>query len=72
VNVSVNANGFDLTYQWYYKDKGTDEFRYTSSTTGDTYRIQMTDARAGRQLYCVVTDKYGNTVKTNTVTIGKA
>ena len=40
-----------------------------TSITSAAYSTTMTIARNGRQLYCVVTDKYGNTVKTVTVTL---
>jgi hypothetical protein len=40
-----------------------------SSITGPTYSVTLTAARNGNQLYCVVTDKYGQTAKTNTVTM---
>ena len=29
----------------------------------------MTEARAGRQIYCVITDAHGNSVQTDTVTL---
>ena len=67
--VSFKAVGNGLTYTWYYKDKGATSFKKTTAFTGNTYSVEMTKARSGRQVYCKVTDKYGNTVKTNTVTI---
>ena len=67
--VTFTASGEGLTYKWYYKDKGASTFTLTNSFKSNTYSVAMTVARSGRQLYCVVTDKYGQTVKTNTVTI---
>ena len=67
--VTVAATGDGLSYKWYFKDKGASSFSLTTSFTGNTYSVPMTSARSGRQLYCVVTDKYGNSVKSNTVTI---
>ncbi len=67
--VTFTATGEELTYKWYFKNKGDSKFSLTTSFTGNTYSAQMNSARAGRQLYCVITDKYGNSVKTNTVTI---
>ena len=32
-------------------------------------RVTLTDARNGNQVYCVVTDGAGNSVRTNTVTM---
>ena len=67
--VTVEATGDGLTYKWYYKDKGSSKFTYTSTFTGNSYSITMSDARNGRQVYCVITDAYGNSVTTNTVTL---
>ncbi len=68
VEVTLKASGTGLSYQWYYRDLGTSEFKKSSIATA-TYLVQMNAARNGRQLYCVVTDAYGNSVKSNTVTI---
>ncbi len=70
VNITVNAVGDGLTYKWYYMNKGATEFTLSTAYTGNTYTVDnMDDARNGRQLYCVVTDKYGNTVQSETVTL---
>ncbi|MBQ4569301.1 MAG: hypothetical protein IJA62_04535 [Ruminococcus sp.] len=69
VKVSFSASGDGLTYKWYYKNAGADKFTRTTTFTSNVYSTTMTDARNGRQIYCVVTDKYGNSVKTNTVTL---
>ncbi|MCQ2457146.1 MAG: hypothetical protein MJ142_00250 [Clostridia bacterium] len=69
VTTKVVASGDGLTYAWYYKDKGSSSFTKGTITTA-TYSITMTEARNGRQVYCKVKDKYGNTVKSNTVTLG--
>ena len=69
--VKLNATtGTDteLKYQWYYMSASASAFKLSSNTTA-TYSTTMTAARNGYKLYCVITDKYGNTVKTNTVTI---
>ena len=67
--VTIKAAGDGLTYTWYYKDAGSSSFKKTSTFTGTSYKMEMTSARNGRQVYCKITDKYGNTVKTNTVTL---
>ena len=67
--VSLTATGDDLTYMWYFKDAGASSFSRTTSFTSNYYSVTMTSARAGRQVYCVVMDAYGNTAKTNTVTL---
>ncbi len=40
-----------------------------SSITSATYSVELTAARNGNQVYCVVTDGEGNTVQTNTVSM---
>ncbi len=67
--VTFKAEGEGLTYKWYYRNKGAKDFIVTNTFSGNTYTAVMTDARNGREIYCVVTDKYGNTVKTEIVTI---
>ena len=66
--VTVTATGDGLKYQWYYKNPGSDSFKKSSIITADC-SVTMTKARDGRQMYCVVTDKYGNTAKSKTVTL---
>jgi len=67
--VSFEAVGDDLTYTWYYSGNGGVKFAKTDSYKTNVYSVTMTAARNGRMLYCVVTDAYGNTVQTDTVTI---
>ena len=61
--VTVEAQGEDLKYQWYFKNAGTDKW-YKSGVRDNTYDDVMTKARAGREIYCVITDAFGNTVTT--------
>ena len=64
-SVSVEAEGTGLTYTWYFRAAGTSTWG-TSSITTATYSTSMdTDARIGREVYCVVTDTYGNTATSN-------
>ena len=67
--VTFEAEGDGLTYAWYYKSATGSKFTLTKTFTGNTYTAEMTPDRTGRQVYCVVTDAYGNSVKTNTVTL---
>ena len=68
VNLSVKASGKGLTYQWYFCNAGKTKFSMSSLKT-DTYCTRMDESRDGRQIYCVITDTYGNTVTSETVTI---
>ena len=70
-SVKVTAAGDGLTYKWYYKNKGQTEFKATS-VTKDTYALTMSSTYNGRQVYCVITDKYGKTATTKTVTFTMA
>ena len=67
--VTVKAVGDGLKYTWYYKNPGDSSYKKSTSYTGTVYKTEMTKERNGRQVYCKITDKYGNTVKTNTVTL---
>lgn len=69
VVVSFEAVGEGLTYEWWYANKDWVNFSKTSSFTTNTYSLTMDATRDGRRLYCVVTDVYGNSVQTDTVTI---
>ena len=71
VRTSVAAEGAGLTYQWYGKDPGQEKF-WKSGLTGTTYAYTMTEAKNGRQVYCVVTDRYGNKITSDTVTLSAA
>ena len=66
---TVKAQGEGLKYTWYYKDKGMSKFKKTTAFKGSSYYISMTAARNGRQVYCKISDKFGNTVQTKTVTL---
>ncbi|MBR5529330.1 MAG: leucine-rich repeat domain-containing protein, partial [Oscillospiraceae bacterium] len=68
VTTTVKATGEGLKYTWYYKNPGASSYTKSSSTTA-TYSTTMKSAANGRQVYCVVTDKYGQTVKSNVATL---
>ena len=59
-----------LTYEWWYCEPGTDVFYKSSRITGDTYDCEMTEAKNGRKIYCVVKDENENSTFSNIVTIG--
>ena len=67
--VSIAATGDGIKYQWYYSTDGGNSFS-KSSCTATSYSQTMSKSIDGRKLYCVVTDKYGNTAKSNTITLG--
>ena len=68
VHVTVEAEGENLTYEWWYATPGSTKF-YKSSITTATYSTRMDATRDGRQLYCIVKDENGNSIQSDTVTI---
>ena len=63
---TVDADGKGITFQWYVKNAGASRYS-KSSVKSATYSVKMTDKVKDRLVYCVVIDKYGNTVKTETI-----
>ena len=66
--ITVKAEGDGLTYQWYYKDSYMKDFAVSSNKTS-SYAYTMQTYMHNRQVYCVITDAYGNQVATKTATI---
>lgn len=66
--VTLEAKGDGMTYAWYVCDPGDEDFT-KSAVTAPEYSIGVTAARKGRRVYCVITDMYGNTVRSKTVTL---
>ena len=64
--VTVEAKGEGLRYRWYFRNKGSSVWN-RSGVTDNTYDDVMNSAREGREIYCVVTDRFGNTVTTDIV-----
>ena len=69
--VTVKASGDGLTYTWYIKNAGASKFT-TSSIKTATYSAKMSSTTKNRQVKCVVKDKYGKTVTSNTVYLREA
>jgi len=69
VAVTFDVEGENLTYAWYYKDSGMSAFVKTDTFTNNYYGVIMNSNRAGRQIYCVVSDAEGNSVTSNTITL---
>ena len=70
-SVKVTAAGDGLTYTWYIKNSGASKYS-KSSVTSATYSTTMSTAAKNRYVYCVVADKYGNSVKSKTVLLREA
>ena len=68
--IRLEAAGEDLRYQWYYRNAGTEAWKKSTETDESYDSYPLTAERAGRELYCVVTDKYGFSAVSDTVTLG--
>ena len=73
ITFKVTASGEGLSYQWWYKKTGASSFVKSTLASGTkaTFTMTMADKYDGWKYYCIVTDKYGQTAQSNTVTITK-
>ena len=69
VKFTIKASGDGLKYQWYYAKKGSSSFKKLSGKTSATYSVKVSSSINGQKYYCLVTDKYGQTVKSDVVTL---
>ena len=69
VSFTVKAQGDGLKYQWYYMKAGAASWSQWGARTTATTTATANESWEGMRVYCKVTDKYGNTVKSNPVTI---
>ena len=68
---TVAAEGSGLSYQWQYANAGSSVWRASSMSGSDTPEITVPIAsyRDGQQYRCVVTDRDGNSVTSESATI---
>lgn len=66
IAVRAAASGCNLTYTWYFRNANKTTYSKSSVKT-DMYETKMSASVAGRRVYCIITDIYGNSVKTETV-----
>ncbi|MBR5429929.1 MAG: leucine-rich repeat protein, partial [Firmicutes bacterium] len=73
IKFTVKASGEGLSYQWWYRKGSSGSFTKSTLAAGKkaTFTMTMADKYDGWQYYCVVKDAYGQTVRSNTVTIHK-
>ena len=69
VSFSVKAQGDGVTYQWYYKKAGQTAWNKWGARTTATTTATANATWNGMQVYCKVTDQYGNSVDSNPATI---
>ena len=77
VSLSVEAEGEELTYEWYSDHSGNSDFKLECSTQLSSiknpwFECSMTPDRNGQQIYCIITDKYNHKIKTDTITLTSA
>ena len=65
VSIKIGAAGHGLTYAWYIKNANGSAYS-KSSTTSSTYVTAINSTSKGRRVYCVVKDKFGKTVRSQT------
>lgn len=65
---SIEAEGAELKYSWYYKRPG-DEVFYKAGAYTNEYCRTYVESIEGMQVYCVVTDCFGNSIKGRTATL---
>ena len=61
--------GSGLTYQWYYKKVGQSGFSIWKGHTSASDTCTPNAIWNGIQLYCIIKDSAGNTVKSDTITV---
>ncbi len=69
LTLSVKATGSGLTYQWYFKKKGASAWSVWNGRTHASETVTPNSTWNGIQLYCLVKDGSGNSVKSDTVTV---
>ena len=67
LTLSVKATGTGLKYQWYLKKKGDTAWSKWSGMTAASVTAASKDSWNGMQVFCMITNAKGNTLKSNTV-----
>ena len=69
MTLSVRATGTGLRYQWYFKKKGQTAWTLWKGRTGASETVTPNDTWDGIQLYCLIRDISGASVKSGAATI---
>ena len=67
--LSVKATGDGLKYQWYFQKKGQTSWTLWNGRTRASETVTPNDTWDGIQLYCLIKDKYGASVKSGAAKI---
>ncbi|MBQ3575211.1 MAG: hypothetical protein IJA26_06055, partial [Clostridia bacterium] len=68
-NITVEATGDGLTYQWYVMPVSKSEFAVAEGFNTNVYSVPVDFDSDWSQVYCVITDAYGNSVTSETASI---
>ena len=69
LTVSVEADGDNVTYQWYYMKKGATAWTKWNNRTNATEKVTPNATWDGIKLYCVVSDSHGKSLDSEVATI---
>ena len=69
ITLSVKAAGTGLKYQWHFKKKGQTTFSAWNGRTHASESVSPNATWHGIQLYCVVSDTVGDSVKSAVITV---
>lgn len=70
ITLVVGVNGSNPTYTWWVEAAGSNDF-VQSDCQDSVYSAVLTEETVGQQIYCVITDDTGATVRSDTVTLRK-
>ena len=68
IELGFTVVGRGLKYQWFFQGPNDENPRLSSVKT-NPYTTTMTEGMAGRKMYCVITDVYGDTLTTEETTL---
>ena len=69
VTLSVKATGSGLKYQWYFKKKGASAWSVWNGRTHASETVTPNDTWDGIQLYCLIKDSLGASLKSGTISV---
>ena len=69
ITLSVSASGSGLKYQWYYKKVGQSSFSVWNGHTHATENVTPNETWDGIQLYCLIKNSYGESLKSDVMTV---
>ena len=65
--IAVTAEGEELSYEWYFTDTEAPVQPYALPSSDNTITVKMNSTVDGREIYCIISDKNGNSAKSQSV-----